>query len=566
MSEPSTTPTGDQESTSDATAPSTASPSTKPGLAIVGDGGTMHHLVGRAIVGRDPSPSKVHDADETITIDDASGSVTKSHALLAFDDGRLYVTDLGSANGTTIVGDQGPRVVGTTTRHEVYLGERIQLGDRWIKADAGLPSAPPTSSHERPAGMSSASTTATPDQRPPRPNRKQRRRRRRLLTLAVLIPVAVGVGFVLRGQLADASPAPLPGLARLTDDQPPAWTAEVDGRVFSQVSLEGDVVVAAQGTDDAATTITRFAPDGEEVWSADIGRPATPIEAITSSAVLVKLADDGETRLLRGLDVETGNTLWEFDATYSLVQVHDDRVWLLAPTSARVVDTEAGIISELVGDTVAIVGDAVMVLRDGDVEIYDRQTLDRQLGPTSLENGTTSVTFDGEHVYSTDGTTIVEYDDDGQSREVAGIEAETTGGVRAVGGSLLLVPEPSRGFHLLGVTDGRARTLWRTDSISGIIEADDETLILVPDGDVLEVRRPNDGASVARLPGGALRPGDGYVVAVGADEIAAYSLDTGDLEWTLDHDGQPTVTLAERALVLTRVADDLDSTTIEFYA
>lgn len=80
--------------------------------------------LGRRPVGEDPQ-------DQLFPVTDPDSSVSKTHVRVEYRDGQLWVTDLGSTNGTDLLGDEG-RVIAlaANTRTPVDLDYRIRMGNR----------------------------------------------------------------------------------------------------------------------------------------------------------------------------------------------------------------------------------------------------------------------------------------------------------------------------------------------------------------------------------------------------------------------------------------------------
>jgi len=91
--------------------------------------GETHEFRDRAIVGRRGKHSPEPDGWSRVEIDDPSGTVSRSHAAIQFNDGELWIADLGSANGTSI--RRGDQVVDVdTTSTQLRAGDVIELGVR----------------------------------------------------------------------------------------------------------------------------------------------------------------------------------------------------------------------------------------------------------------------------------------------------------------------------------------------------------------------------------------------------------------------------------------------------
>jgi hypothetical protein len=65
------------------------------------------------IVGRDPQHQQGYGVTERARLRDAERSVSKTHAILGISDGRLWVLDLNSTNGTVLIADDGTETLCT---------------------------------------------------------------------------------------------------------------------------------------------------------------------------------------------------------------------------------------------------------------------------------------------------------------------------------------------------------------------------------------------------------------------------------------------------------------------
>lgn len=97
-----------------------------------------HYAVdGTSLLGRKPEPS----ADvEALAIDDTTKSVSRAHVRLQPGNGVLYVTDLGSANGTSL--SRGGVLTPCLPNREVALqaGDEVWIGDVSFRVFLGGPS------------------------------------------------------------------------------------------------------------------------------------------------------------------------------------------------------------------------------------------------------------------------------------------------------------------------------------------------------------------------------------------------------------------------------------------
>lgn len=101
------------------------------------DDGTTFSITGPTVIGRDPvppagSPWEVH------AIPDLTRTVSKNHALLEPDAEGVWVTDLGSTNGTTVLSRDGRRQpVARGARTQAPPGGRVAVGSRLVLVSSG---------------------------------------------------------------------------------------------------------------------------------------------------------------------------------------------------------------------------------------------------------------------------------------------------------------------------------------------------------------------------------------------------------------------------------------------
>ena len=91
------------------------------------DGQTLT-VTGALVLGRDPAPAG-HGAATMVRVIDAARSVSKSHALVELVEGELWVTDLHSTNGVSMV-LQGQRIpLDQGVRTALAAGVCLSLGE-----------------------------------------------------------------------------------------------------------------------------------------------------------------------------------------------------------------------------------------------------------------------------------------------------------------------------------------------------------------------------------------------------------------------------------------------------
>lgn len=79
------------------------------------------------VLGR--KPEAVEAGDIPLVVEDATGTVSRSHLRLHLVDGVLRITDLGSTNGTTIIADGEEKRLVAHASMDVQSAVRISMGD-----------------------------------------------------------------------------------------------------------------------------------------------------------------------------------------------------------------------------------------------------------------------------------------------------------------------------------------------------------------------------------------------------------------------------------------------------
>lgn len=107
----------------------TASRALNAPVVLTLDSGLAFSLAGPTVIGR--NPSRVEGATRLLQVPDLTRTMSKSHALLEPQGGMLWVTDLGSMNGTSVA-DAGeePEPLAAHVRTVVRLGSTVEFGDR----------------------------------------------------------------------------------------------------------------------------------------------------------------------------------------------------------------------------------------------------------------------------------------------------------------------------------------------------------------------------------------------------------------------------------------------------
>lgn len=127
---PSTVPSPMAQALPPAPALPTSQPASARQVAVVYfENGRGVHLAipSRAVLGRKPSSDD--PGDVLVRVPDTTGTMSRSHALLEIDSGRMWITDLNSTNGIETFGEDGVTRLTPSVRTEVPLGTRVFLGN-----------------------------------------------------------------------------------------------------------------------------------------------------------------------------------------------------------------------------------------------------------------------------------------------------------------------------------------------------------------------------------------------------------------------------------------------------
>lgn len=100
------------------------------------DDGTTFSLTTTTLIGRDPVPPEGSDW-ETHAIPDLTRTISKNHAVLEPDAAGLWVTDLGSTNGTTVMAGGRRQLLDERSRVLVPHGARVAVGSRLVLVTQG---------------------------------------------------------------------------------------------------------------------------------------------------------------------------------------------------------------------------------------------------------------------------------------------------------------------------------------------------------------------------------------------------------------------------------------------
>lgn len=116
----------------------TVAPPRKPRGAwrLVLPDGSAHPVAGTTVIGRQPDAAAAPGATATLAIDDPDGLVSKSHAVIELNAGRLGVRDLGSTNGVVVLAADGTETeVSSEWGTPLDAGFEIELGSFVIRIE-----------------------------------------------------------------------------------------------------------------------------------------------------------------------------------------------------------------------------------------------------------------------------------------------------------------------------------------------------------------------------------------------------------------------------------------------
>jgi pSer/pThr/pTyr-binding forkhead associated (FHA) protein len=103
----------------------------RTGFRLAFDDGTSHVVTGRSLVGRNPAASNGEEVTALVALNDASKSLSKTHALLEQREGVLHVTDRHSTNGSRLIAADGRATALTPGEATaVPVGASVAFGDR----------------------------------------------------------------------------------------------------------------------------------------------------------------------------------------------------------------------------------------------------------------------------------------------------------------------------------------------------------------------------------------------------------------------------------------------------
>ncbi|GAV94599.1 hypothetical protein ADENT20671_1368 [Actinomyces denticolens] len=108
-----------------------------PSLRLALDTGQVVQLSGTSLIGRAPVAAGAWAQAQPVPVDDPAFSISKTHAVITYDGGRLIIQDLQSTNGTVVVEPNGAATqVLPGMMVPVPVGSTIRLGERTARVEA----------------------------------------------------------------------------------------------------------------------------------------------------------------------------------------------------------------------------------------------------------------------------------------------------------------------------------------------------------------------------------------------------------------------------------------------
>jgi len=99
--------------------------------------GAREPVTGMLLLGRKPVPNERWPSAKAVALPDTTQTVSQTHALIDVDSTGLWITDLDSTNGVSMVGPDGSELdIAARTRTLVTTSE-VYLGDYLIRIDRG---------------------------------------------------------------------------------------------------------------------------------------------------------------------------------------------------------------------------------------------------------------------------------------------------------------------------------------------------------------------------------------------------------------------------------------------
>jgi hypothetical protein len=95
-----------------------------------GESVTVH---GSGLIGRSPRPEPAESFDALVAVSDPARSVSKTHLEFGQEDGRFWISDRQSANGSALrEPDASPVPCLAGRRYRVPRGSRVDIGDQFF--------------------------------------------------------------------------------------------------------------------------------------------------------------------------------------------------------------------------------------------------------------------------------------------------------------------------------------------------------------------------------------------------------------------------------------------------
>lgn len=95
--------------------------------------GVVAEVRERALLGRRPMPEPAEPVDQLVVLTDPGRTVSKTHLEFGVENGRAWVADRFSANGTVLVSPVGvAERLEPGVRYDLVIGARIEVGDHYI--------------------------------------------------------------------------------------------------------------------------------------------------------------------------------------------------------------------------------------------------------------------------------------------------------------------------------------------------------------------------------------------------------------------------------------------------
>lgn len=112
-------------------------PATETPWQLIDIDGTRFPLHRSNVLGRKPSTAKTPEGTQAISLSDANKVLSRTHALIEIDEGKVWVTDLDSTNGTGLLesidtADDDREECEPRVRTEIPPGVALSLGGRKV--------------------------------------------------------------------------------------------------------------------------------------------------------------------------------------------------------------------------------------------------------------------------------------------------------------------------------------------------------------------------------------------------------------------------------------------------